>query len=134
MMETKLETLHYIITKAREFDGEVEPSGLGDGSNPADDGEYSVLETQPGDITEQELRGALAGLSEDEQTELVALVWLGRGDYDRSGWKRALTDARAARTRHTVDYLMGTPLLGDYLEEGLAALGLSCTELAQEHL
>ena len=35
---------------------------------------------------------------------------------------------RDVRQYHTVDYLLGTPLLADFLEEGLAPFGLSCAE------
>ena len=32
------------------------------------------------------------------------------------------------REKHTTDYLIGTPLLADYLEEALAAFGHSCED------
>ena len=31
-------------------------------------------------------------------------------------------------TERTADYLLGTPLLGDFLEEGLSLLGRACEE------
>ena len=39
-----------------------------------------------------------------------------------------MEEVRDVRERHTVDYLLGTPLLPDYLEGGLAEFGLSCNE------
>ena len=47
---------------------------------------------------------------------------------------RRLVIARAMRTttnahnNRTAEYLLGTPLLGEYLEEGLSKLDLSCSD------
>ena len=79
----------------------------------------------PDNPTAQELRDALDGLNIDEREELLALLWLGRGDHDAQSWGEALRQARDTRTTTETDYLLGTPLLGDYLEEGVEALGLS---------
>ena len=57
--------------------------------------------------------------------ELLALLYLGRGDFSRAEWPDALRQARGSRTGFEVDYLVGTPLLADYLEEAVSALGLS---------
>jgi hypothetical protein len=56
---------------------------------------------------------------------LLALMWLGRGDYDADSWPEALREARDSTIASVTDYLVGTPLLGDFLEEGASALGLS---------
>jgi len=37
-------------------------------------------------------------------------------------------DAAAAHNNRTAEYLIGIPLLGDFLEEGLSMLGYSCEE------
>ncbi|HWA44027.1 MAG TPA: DUF3775 domain-containing protein [Hypericibacter adhaerens] len=133
-LEISLEKLCYIVIKAREFDVKVEPLELDDGSNPGDDEEREVLEDNPGDPTRQELFDAIDGLNVDEQIELVAMTWLGRGDYEASEWKQALAAAREAHNARTAAYLIGTPNLGDELEEGMAALGLSCEEVEMNHL
>lgn len=125
MFTIPLEKLGYIVEKAREFDVEVPVDADEDGSNPADDDEREILEDSIDNPTLEELRGAIEGLNDDEQVELVALVWLGRGDFSRAEWPAALKEARRAQTRPAADYLIGTPLLADYLEEGAAALGLS---------
>ena len=52
-------------------------------------------------------------------------MWLGRGDYDAASWPEARRQAGETVYANLTDYLVGTPLLGDYLEEGAAALGLS---------
>lgn len=64
----------------------------------------------------------------------MALTWLGRGDYDAKDWPRAVSEARARHTGPTTSYLLGTPLLLDLLEEGLNALGYSCSEYELGHL
>lgn len=125
MLTIPLEKLAFIIEKAREFDEEV-PGDLTDrGSNPADDGESEILFDIPDNPTEAELRAVISGLNVDEQEELLALIWVGRGDFDETQWQEALELARETRTTTEADYLIGTPLLADYLEEGIAALGLA---------
>jgi hypothetical protein len=125
MLTMPLEKLAYIVEKAREWDAEVPPEGQQEGSNASDDGERAILENTPDNPTATELRDAIDGLNIDEREELLALVWLGRGDFDRKGWREALRQARETADAHETDYLLGTPLLADYLEEGLAVLGQS---------
>lgn len=126
MLEISLETLAFIIVKARAFDAEVpvDPDAA-TGSDPADDDEREVLLDTPDNPTEQELRDAIDGLGPIERRELLALIWLGRGDYDAASWPEALRQAEETADANLTDYLVGTPLLGDYLEEGAAALGMS---------
>ena len=126
MLTIPLEKLAYIIEKAREFDAEV-PTDAEEaaGSNAADDDERQILLDTPDNPTAQELRGAIDGLNIDEREELLALAWLGRGDYDAGSWPEAVRQARQTETATETDYLLGTPLLADYLEEGVAALRLS---------
>jgi Protein of unknown function (DUF3775) len=126
MLTIPLEKLAYIIEKAREFDAEVPADpGAATGSDPADDDERQILLDTPDNPTEQELRDAIDGLNLDEREELLALMWLGRGDYTAEDWSEARRQARDTRTATEADYLLGTPLLADYLEEGIDALGLS---------
>src|SRR5262249_11834240 len=77
------ETLVYIIEKAREFDALVPPVLIEDGSNPTDDeeGDASILEDRPDNPTAQELKVALDTLNDDQRDEIVALTWVGRGDF-----------------------------------------------------
>ena len=126
MLVISLERLAFIIAKAREFDGEVpiEPDAA-TGSDAPDDDEREVLLDTPDNPTEQELRDAIDGLGLPEQQELLALMWLGRGDYDADSWPEALRQAAETDIAKVTNYLVGTPLLGDYLGEGAAALGLS---------
>ncbi len=126
MLTIPLEKLAYIIEKAREFDAEVpiDPDAA-TGSDPADDDERQILLDTPDNPTEEELRDAIDGLNIDEREELLALVWVGRGDFDAQGWPEAVQQARDSGSAGETNYLLGTPLLADYLEAGVDALGLS---------
>ena len=132
-LSVSLETLVYIIEKAREFDAEVPPVVTDDGSNPIDDeaGDTTILEDRPENPTAQELKEALDTLNDDQRDEIVALTWVGRGDFTNEDWGEAVD---AAHERHNGDetrYLMGMPLLADYLEEGAAQLGYSREDLEE---
>ena len=120
-----VQKLVFIIEKAREFDALVDEDDPNSGSNPTDDMEVAILEATPDNPTEEELTAVLGNLSDDELTELLALLWVGRGDYDRESWREALHQAREAKNKRIVRYLVGTPMLGDLIEEGLAELGVS---------
>jgi Protein of unknown function (DUF3775) len=125
MLTIPLEKLAYIIIKAREYDVEEPEADVNSGSNPTDDGEADVLQESPDNPTVQELTDAIEGLSDLEKIELLALTWLGCGDYSKEEWREALREARRVHDAKEADYLVGTPLLASYLEEGLAQLGYS---------
>jgi hypothetical protein len=122
------ETVCFIIVKAREFDAKEPANSPDTGSNPSDDKEASVLEDRRDDPVVQELASTINALSQDEQIDLVALTWLGRDDYVAEDWDEVREDAAEAHNEHTARYLLGTPMLGDFLEEGLSMLGYSCEE------
>jgi hypothetical protein len=128
------EKLGFIIIKAREFDAKVDPVEANPGSNPTNDDQREILEDYADDPTYVELVEAIEGLNEDGLIELVALVWLGRGDYEAAEWSEAMEAAREAHNERTADYLVGTPNLGDELDEGLAKLGLSIADVEGSHL
>jgi hypothetical protein len=125
MLTIPLEKLAYIVTKAREFDAEVPPVDEDSGSNPSDDAERDVLEFGAHNPTYQELTDAIDSLSDRERVELLALTWLGRGDYTKEEWREVLEEAHRVHDARETQYLVGTPLLADYLEEGLSELGYS---------
>jgi hypothetical protein len=125
MLTIPHEALCYIIAKAREF-AAVAPGECEDlGSNTADDDERAILLDTPQDPTALELREAIDGLNVDEREELLALIWVGRGDFGATEWMQAIRQARNIRNKSAADYLVGTPLLADYLEGGLSAIGES---------
>lgn len=124
----------YLIVKAREFDAKVAPEVPDPGGNPADDAERVVLFDYPDDPTVEEIRTCIAALNVDEAAELLALVWLGRGDFTVEEWPRAVAMARDEPDRRRPEALLQIPLLGDYLQEGLSLLGYSCRDVELGHL
>ena len=119
MPEISAEKICFIIAKARELESEDE--GLeADGSNPADDKFVSVMSGDGANSARAELVGFIESMDEDEQCELVALTWIGRGQFTREEWESALAEAHARRERPTAEYLLGNPMLAPHLESGLA--------------
>ena len=116
-----LDRLGFIILKAREYDVKEGDSDPEEGSNAIDDGQTDILTDKEDDPAREELLGAIRGLNEDERMRLVALAWVGRGTYSKEEWREAIATARSEHSRRTAEYLLGMPLLGDYLEDGLAA-------------
>ncbi len=118
----------FLIIKARAYDVKEGESDPDSGSNPTDDGDTDVLDDSADDPTRRELMDAIRGLNRDQQIELVALAWLGRGTYSVDEWDEALETARNEHNRRAAQYLIGLPMLGDYLEEGLSQFGESISD------
>lgn len=128
------DTVCFVVVKARELDVKVEPEELDEGSNPTDDQMVAILEDYADDPTFEELKSFLEGLNDDELEDLLALTWLGRGDGTIDDWDDIMGEVRDVRERHTINYLLGTPLLADYLEAGLAEFDLSCIGFELGHM
>jgi hypothetical protein len=126
MLEINPQVVCDIIDKAREFHAQEQVVIPEEPLNPADDWALQVLADHEDDMTFQEVRTAINDLETEQQVTLVALMWLGRGDYSEDQWEEALVDAEASWTPRTPEYLMATPLVADYLTEGLALLGYEC--------
>lgn len=118
----------HVIVKARALSAKTDVGIDDEASNMIDDDMLEVLEEGIEDATDQELAEFIDGLNIDEQIELVALSWIGRGSFTREEWHEAVREARQAHSRRTAEYLMGMPLLGDYLADGLAEFGHTCDE------
>jgi hypothetical protein len=122
------EKLCFIIAKAREFDVKDVVTDPGDSSNATDDAMLAVLEDHPDDPVVQELTGFIRALTEDEQIDLVALTWLGRGDGTVGEWADLRAEAARAHNRRTAAYLLGMPLLSNHLEDALSQFEISCDQ------
>lgn len=118
-LELNRETVGFIIDKAHEFqvgqgaaipDEPVAPAGEWEGGAVAPDQVNPAV---------AELRSTVDDLEPDQQVMLVALMWVGRGDYSVDEWQDALNHAKDSWNNRTADYLLGTPMLADYLAEGL---------------
>jgi hypothetical protein len=127
------EKVRFVIVKARQFDAKEADSDPDEGSDAIDDGMADVLEDDPeNDAVQQELIAFINGMDVEEQINLVALAWLGRGTYGIDEWQEALDTARAEHNKRTAQYLLGLPLLGDYLADGLEAFGESYDDETDE--
>ena len=84
--------------------------------------------------TRAELVTFINGLNDDEQAHLVALAWIGRGTFGPEDLDEAVETARNERVNSTSQYLIGMPLLADYLEEGLDKLGISVADAESDIL
>src|ERR1700732_3181353 len=130
------EKVCFVVLKAREFEVKDVDTSFddGDGSIPADDRMTEVLEDRPDDPVDQELVAFIEAMGEDEQVDLVTMTWLGRGDGGLEDWDDLRAEAARVPNRRTASYLLGIPLLPDFLDEALAAVGRSCEEFEEDHL
>ncbi len=116
----------FVIEKARELFSE--DIGMApDASNPSDDGERIVL-TDANNAIRRELVEFIRDLDVDEAAALVALAWIGRGDFEADDWKSAVVAALDRHEGPTWRYLLGMALLPDYLQDALSAFDRSCED------
>lgn len=122
------EKVCFLIVKAREFDVQDVDTELEDGANPSDDRMIDVLEESSDNPVRQEIRIFVAEMDEDEKADLIGLLRLGRGDGTMDEWQAMRAEGMREHHGNVAAYLLGEPLLGDYLEEGLSQFGMSCAE------
>jgi len=122
-LNISIEKIRDIVLLAREFDFAEFPDDPDPGSEPDAVADPETILDDGEDPTEAELREMIDDLNEDGRIDLIALVWVGRGDFGRAEWQEARGLARERQEKKASDYLLGMPTLSDYLEEGLAALG-----------
>jgi len=121
------EKVCFVIYKTRELHGAME-GAEDDSSNATDDGFAAALTTANDEPVRAELRAFMQALDQDEAFELVALCWLGRGDFSKEEWADALSAATERNGPKTADYLLDMEGLADYLDGGLAAFDLGCQD------
>jgi hypothetical protein len=127
------DTVAAILLQARAFDAKVDQSDPDSGSNPSDDSSVDALEFGASDDTLRELMSEISDLNDDEQRELIALAWLGRGDFSLLEWSDALKSAADIGRARTPRYLTGIPMVSDYLEEGMSLFNLSIQDYLDRH-
>lgn len=132
--EIALEKVCFVILKARVFDVKEDIDIEDDASHSADDRFQAILSNSKDDPEYAELSEFINAMDVDEQAELIALAWVGRGDYEAAEYEEAVIDARQRKIPPTSEYLLGLPLLADYLATGLDTFGLSCAEIEAQHL
>ena len=139
-MEIKPENVCHIIFRARQFNaiqamyetGEEAEKDVDELLEDAETGRV-VHEEREHDPTYYEIKGFIDELSNDDQCELIALAWLGRGDSNANDWDELVALAKERRSDHTAEYLLAMPLLGEYLQDALDQFDISCEDFEDEH-
>lgn len=127
MLEVNTETLCRLIDLAEEFHAHQNVD-ITEEPETIDDWAAEPLEPHEENSFLIEFRSVMDGLNPDEQQQIVALLWLGRGDYELDEWDEALEYAAEAWTPTTADYLIAHPLIADHLSTGMEAFGLHCED------
>lgn len=120
-----LDYLARLLAKMRAVQGKEGEVISDPGSNAVDDDMTDALQDHPGDPSREEIREEIRGLNDRQQAELVALLWLGRGDAEPEDWEATVELARERRNTPVARYLLAEPLVAEYVTDGLEKLGLS---------
>ena len=126
MLNLNPDTVCFLISKARVFHCKEDVVIPEVPDSPSDDWALQALADHRGDAVFQEFESTIDDLEPDQQQEVVALMWMGRGEFSVDEWEQAREEARNSWTENTADYLITHPQLSDYLLEGLDLLGYSC--------
>lgn len=118
-MEIAPEKVAHVIIRARQYDAKV------DAWNTDNEDDSGAEESGEDQGLHDEIAGFIDALNDDEQAQLVALCWVGRGTFDPEDFDEAVETAQNERVNSVAAYLLGQPLLADYLEEGLDRMGVS---------
>lgn len=133
MFEVDVEKVAFIIAKSREFEaqdgvpGEVGSDELSEDDIQDESFQESLTtsaDEESDDATLDEVKAWIRAINDEEQCQIVALAWIGRGDFTTDEWGEALKIATDEHNDRTAEYLLGMPHLPDHLEEGLSQFGL----------
>ena len=122
------EKVGFIIQLARQLDNGSSFDNGGSTAGSIDSVDYESFDETLEGPTGDQISEYINSLNEDEALDLVALMWVGRGTYRAKQFDQARQVAAAEATNSTSEYLLGSPLLADYLEDGLEAMGISVAE------
>jgi hypothetical protein len=134
MIEVDVDKIAFIIAKSREFEAQdavhEEVGGDGLATNEIQDETFqdtlaSPADEESDDATLDEVKAWIRSINDDDQCQIVALAWIGRGDFMSDDWDEAVKAATDGHNDRTAEYLLGMPLLPDYLAEGLSQFGLA---------
>jgi transcriptional regulator with AAA-type ATPase domain len=112
-----------LILKTRALMAQEDLTMPDSSSNPTDDEASPVmLQDDPDNPLREEIRAEIEDLEPDQQAELVALMWIGRGDMEPEEWEDAVQLALERHEGSTADYLLSHPHVADYWDEGVDKL------------
>ena len=133
-LEIAPEKVAHVIIKAREYAAKVGAWNDTPEEGDAEEDPEAILEDFSNDPTHKELTSFIDSLNDDERINLVALMWIGRGTFETEELAEAIETARTENVNSTSSYLIGIPLLADYLEEGLEKLGYAVEDVENDVL
>jgi len=128
MLHIPLDSICYIIAKARTLQAKEDVVIPDNASSPSEDWALQILADHGGDYTLAELTDCIGEMNQRQRAELIALMWVGRGDYGVEDWEQAVDDAIGDHSVRAAAYLLAHPMVSDDLEEGLIAHGYSCED------
>lgn len=129
MLQVNPETVCRLIELAQSYHVKEQTAFPEDGGNAVDDWSQQMLADHKDSSGYDEFASIINDIDEDQQQEVVALLWVGRGDYTVEEWDSVLQQAKEQWTPDTARYLIDHPLLADYLRDGLEQHGHTCQEL-----
>jgi hypothetical protein len=115
------------LEAARELAGRV-PGTTGDKTTTGDDSPLTFMEQSDDDPTRLQMIEFVDGLNVAEQADLLALIYLGRGDFSLAEWDDAVREASDRIDARDADFMIGDRALPDYLAEALDAFGKTCPD------
>ena len=116
------ETVQFLIDRAREFHTQDDVTFDEETEFDNDDWSQQFSANFASDPYYQEIKTTVEDLEPDQQMTLVALMWVGRGDFSMDEWDDAFKEAEQNWNENTAEYLLGTPMLSDYLAEAIDQL------------
>lgn len=128
MLNINSDTVCRLITLAREFHAQEEVVIPEEPGNPSGDWAQQILASHEDDSSFREFRSIVLDMEPEHQFQLVALMWVGRGDFDLEEWEDAVIYAKECASVNTANYLIAHPMLADYLIDGLAMHDISCDD------
>ena len=130
MLTINPDFLRSLILKLRAVMAQEELVSPDSGSNASDDEGPATLQDSPDNLIRDEIASQIEDLEPDQQAELVALMWIGRGDMEPEEWREAMEMAADRRDGPTSRYLLSHPHVADHIEEGVDLL-LDGTDLME---
>lgn len=115
--------LQSLILKTRAVMAQEDLTMPDTGSNPSEDTMSPLmLQDDPENAIRDEVVAQIEDLDPDQQAELVALMWIGRGDMEPEEWEEAVALAQERHEGNTAEYLLSHPHVADHWEEGVDKL------------
>ena len=128
MFNVSTDNVCRLVALAREFHAQQAVSFPEEAANPSGDWAAQMLASHVDDSTFGEFKSIIFDLEPDQQQDVVALFWVGRGDFGVEEWDAAVELARDSWNLRTAEYLIAHPQLADELTSGLDMLGYNCEQ------